>query len=157
MPPVHRSAAGVFGRHQAQVGHEFLGVVKAAQIPHFGYHGGRHDKRHPAQGLVGGDEGPSAPLGDEFPDLLGEALHPGAGLAHRVQVFLEDDLLGRVLHDLLQQPAPVAPAPGGLAGITAAVAQQQGAGALLGPALHADGVLPGPAQVPHGLVVCVRP
>src|SRR3974377_899867 len=98
----------------------------------------------PSQGLVGGDEGRLMPLGDQVPDLPGETQHPGAGLPHRVQVFLEDDLLGRVVHDLLQEPGPMAPAPGGFARINAAVTQQKGHGALPGPALHADGLLPRP-------------
>ena len=49
----------------------------------------------------------------------------------------------------------MAPAPGGFARINAAVTQQKGHGALPGPALHADGVLSGPGQVPHGFVVGV--
>ena len=153
--PAHRGAAGVLRGYQPQIGHEFLGVVEPVQGSHFRHHGGRNDEGHPTQGLVGGDEGGLTPLGDQVPDLPGETQHPGAGLPYRVQVFLEDDLLGRVVHDLLQEPGPMAPAPGGFARINAAVTQQKGHGALPGPALHADGVLSGPGQVPHGFVVGV--
>ena len=97
----HRGAAGVFRGYQTKIGHEFLGIVETTEVSHFCDYRGRRDELDTPQGLVGGDEGRPAPVGYELPDLAGEALYPGAGLPHCVQVFLEYDLLGRMLHDLL--------------------------------------------------------
>ena len=87
------------------------------------------------------------------------ALQPGdarGGFGDAVQILLEADLLGRVLHLERGQPAQVRGRPTALAGVGDAVAQQQRLQPVARVALLAHGVVPGPHQVAHGLVRCAR-
>ena len=70
----------------------------------------------------------------------------------RVQVFLEPDLLGCVLHLQRGQPTQVCGRPTGLAGVGDAVAQQQGLEPMARVAAFAHRVLAGSHEVAHGLV-----
>ena len=93
-----------------------------------------------------------APVGQRVAHGLLEPCDARGGLGDRVQVFLEPDLLSRVLHLHRGQPAQVRRRPGALAGVGDAVAQQQRLEPVAGVTALAHSVIASTHQITHGLV-----
>jgi hypothetical protein len=93
-----------------------------------------------------------APVGQRVAHRLLEPRDARGGLADRVQVFLEPDLLGSMLHPQRGQPAHVRCRPGALAGVGDAVAQQQRLEPVAPVAALAYRVIATTDQVAHRLI-----
>jgi hypothetical protein len=88
--------------------------------------------------------------------LLVQPLEAGLGILNRFPVFLQDQVLGRMLKGQLCQPARVHQGPRSAAGIDPPVAQEKGLQmlALLAQVRHCR--LARPHQLAHGLMPLIR-
>ena len=88
--------------------------------------------------------------------LLVQTTQPLARILHRINLLLENDLLGRVLEGLTREPAPVRQGPMTAPVIDAPIAQQEGEQLLALAAQVVRSCLTGPDQVTDSLVDWVR-
>ena len=146
-------SAGGFTGDEAEIGHEFSGILKTRDVTDFCDQGGGDDKLDASQRLIGLDHGPHAPLVHLLLNLLGEPSHPfGCGL-NGIDVFLTDDLLGGMGESNFREPSHMGRSPGGFSLVPDAVSQQKSFELLPSPAFGVLGVLPCPGEVPNGFVV----
>ena len=109
-------------------------LSKRQEVLQLGDQRHRGDQLYTAHGLQRLDQGLQAPLGQRVAQRLLQACNARVGLGDRVQVFLEADLLGRVLEPDGGQPAQMGGSPRSLADVSEAVAQQQRLQAVAGVA-----------------------
>lgn len=149
-------AGGVFAGREAEIGHELARVFEALEAVNLGHqrHGG--DELDATHGLQRLDQWPVCPVLEGVAQGLFETADAGGGVVDGMQVFLEDDLLGRLRQLEVAQPAHVRGGPGRLAAVGNAVAQQECLEAVACIALLSDGVVAGANQVADGLVGSVR-
>ena len=130
-------AGGVFAGNQAQITHELGGMGKSVQIAQFGKGGSGMKQGHPPQAHQRLDDGIPAPGGHGALNLLVQTFQAAGGFGDGVEHFLEEDLLNREGHFDLGQVAEMGGVPGGLAGVTDIVAQEEHLELLAGAVLLA--------------------
>ena len=145
-------ATGVFGRCEAEVGHELPRVVEAGQVTEFGDDGDGGEELYTAQGLNAFDDGIETPLLRLFLEFGIEALEAVLLFGDSTDVFLEDDLLSGGIADDFAEPAQVGRVPVGFALVADILAQQEGLEAELGGFEVLEGVFPGAGEVTDGLI-----
>jgi hypothetical protein len=119
-------ATGIFRRGEAEITHEWSGLVKTGEVTECGHDGHGDGELHPTQGLEGFDHGAQAPgLYLIFACLL-KTLEAFGVLVDGSDVFWEDDLRRWYGTDDLREPAQVGRAPGGPACLADIVSQKKG-------------------------------
>src|ERR1700722_10481159 len=109
--PTARTARVLRG-HQSEVGHERARMFKARQIPDLGNEGDRCEEIEPLQTHQRFDQGVHAPALAQLPQRLGNPLNALAGLFAGQTIFVEGDLLRRLLEADGREVALVGLAPG---------------------------------------------
>lgn len=100
-------AAGVFAGHQAEVGHELARVGEAVEVLDLGGDGHGRDKLDTAHGLQSRDDGGQGPGLRRVAQTCLQPCDARGGLADRVQILPEGDLLGGVRQANIGQPTQV--------------------------------------------------
>ena len=98
--PPDRVASRALPRNQAEERYQPRRRVEAAHIPDLGREGHRDQEGGAAHGLVGLDDRRHGPGRHDRRQLLVQAVRPLSGIRDRVDLFLENDLLGGVLEGL---------------------------------------------------------
>ena len=151
-----RVAGRALPRNQAEERHQLGRRVEAAHIADLGREGHRDQEGGAAHRLVGLDDRRHGPGRHDRGELLVQAMQPLSGILDRVDLLLEDDLLGRVLEGLTGKPAPVRQRPMTAAVVDPAMAQEKGEQLLAFAAQVVRSGLPGPDQIADGLMDHVR-
>lgn len=145
-------ATGVFGRDEAEEGHEFFGVLEAAEGADFGDgdHGGNEFEPFEAHESI--DEGLALPVLEEIEhgifkgfDTLGVEVDGG-------EVVFEDDVVCGVGEGEVTEVAFVGFGPVGFAGVVEAESSKHGEEPGFGSSEVIDGVGAGAAKVADGFV-----
>jgi hypothetical protein len=144
----------VLARHEADEGHELARRFEAHEVLQLGDQSHRGNQLHAAHAHQRLHPRPKGPVRQRVAHRLLEPLNTSRGLGDRVQVFLEADLLRRVLHLRPGQPAQVRGGPAALARVGDAVAQQQRLEPVARRAALAHTVVASAHQVTNGLVGC---
>ena len=146
-------ATGLFRRRQAQIRHEWSGVIEAGQVAACSDGRDSHRQLHATEGLQRLHDRAEPPSGDLRMECLFQALEPVSVCGDRPDICLADDWLGGGGTDDLAQPAPVRRTPRGSAGIAAIMPQQKGFEAELGRLEIVARLFPRTAQVTNRFVL----
>ena len=103
---------GICCGDQAQICHQWPGVLDARQVAELRHEGHGHGARHATQGLKGLDHRLQSPGCDLFRPCLHQALEPCGVLMDRAHVCLEDDWWSRGGADHFGEPPQMGRAPG---------------------------------------------
>jgi hypothetical protein len=145
-------ATGRFRRRQAQLRHEWSGMIDSGQVTEFSDGGDRHRQLHATEGLERLDHRAEPPGDDRLWAFLRKTLEPFGVFGDRPDICLADDLLGGGGTDDLAEPAQVSRAPGGPTGRPDIMPQQNGFPAKLGRLKIVERLFASAAQVTHGVV-----
>lgn len=145
-------ATRICRRRQAQIRHEWSGVIESGEIAECSDGGDRHGTLYATEGLARVHHRAEPPGGDLLVECLVKTLEPVGGLGDRSDICLEDDWLGWGGTDDLAEPAQVRWAPGGPAGIPDIMSAQKGLEAQLGRLQSVARLFTRTAQVTNGFV-----
>jgi len=145
-------ATGIFRRRQAQIIHEWSGVIEAGQVAELGDGGDRHRTLHPTEGLERIHHRAEPPGFDLLVECLGQPLEPFTVFGDRPDICWEDDVLCWGGTDHLAEPAQVSRAPGSPPCLPDIMPQQKGCEAKLGRLESVEGIFTSTAQVSNGFV-----
>ena len=87
----------LLGRDQAEIRHQLARVLEAREVADLCNNGDCHDQADAAHGLHGFHDGPHRPRGKQALDLRGQAFDARFGVLDRVDVILQDNLLGGMI------------------------------------------------------------
>jgi len=149
-------ATGVFGRNQAQIGHECARMFKTGEIADLGDEGDGRDEVQTLQAHQRLDQRVHAPVLTEFAQLGGDTLDALAGFLTGCAVLVESDFLRRVLEADSGQVSLVCLAPGVAPYVVAPVTQQHGFHLQPDAKPSGTGIFTSPRQIAHRLVAFVR-
>ena len=121
-----RIARRAFSRNQAEERHQLWWRVEAAHISDLGRKGHGDQEGGTAHRLVGLDDRSHRPGRHDRGQLLVQAVQPLSRIRDCVDLFLEDDLLCRVLEGLTGKPTPVRQRPMPASFVDPAMAQEKG-------------------------------
>jgi len=147
--------AGVFGRDQAEIGHELLGVLETTEGADLRDDDHRRDGFKSLEGHEGVDQRFALPGVEQVGHDLLEVGDPFEDFIDDAEVVLHDEVVHRVGKLELPQIALVGFGPVGLSRVGVAVVTQEGEEAGLGPAHVPDRIGAGPAKIANGLVGAV--
>ena len=146
----------MLGRRQTKVGHHLARIVEADEIAHLGNDGDSRHEGHATHGLKRLNDRRHGPSWNQILDLLRQAGDALFGVMHRVDIVLQDNLLGRMVEANRRQPAAIGECPALLSGIDAAMPQEESLQVLTRLAQHPDCRCARPDQIPHRLMGCIR-
>lgn len=149
-------SGGVLAGGDADEPHELGGMVEAGEVADLADEGDGVDEGDATEAHEGLDEGEARPGADLGLDGVGEAVDAGGGIGDGADEFLKGDALGWEVEDLSAEVVEVLVGPGALAGVAAAVAEEEGLEAPTTAAEVVDGRLAGTNEVADGLVGGVR-
>src|SRR5210317_700922 len=96
--PPDSFTAGMFRRNQAKICHKFFWILEAGKVSQFSDCDSRTDQRYSPQCLKCLYHGSHSPFLHSQPDLLTQSCYPPSAFMYRFDIFLESNLLGRILH-----------------------------------------------------------
>src|ERR1700760_2133428 len=107
----HHVAGRALCRHQSEKRHQLSRRVEPAHIADFRGEGDGDQERGTAHCLIRRNHRRHGPTGHDDSQLLFQAMQSLRSVLDRVDAFLEDDLLRRMLERLLGQPTPMCQRP----------------------------------------------
>jgi len=146
------AAAGVLAGDESEVGHQLPGIVEAGEISYFRDDGDGYGEPDAAKRLEGLHDGREPPGRGTFMELGLEMGHAFRVLGDSVNIFLEDDLLGRCRADDRCEPSQVCLAPVRRAAVADVEAQEQGFETRLGSLQITHCILSCATKIPYRLV-----
>ena len=116
--------ARMLGRRQTKVGHHLARIVEAGEIAHLGNDGDSHEG-HATHCLKRLNDRRHGPSWNQILDLLRQAGDALFGVMHRVDIVLQDNLLGRNGRSKPSSASADRGCPALLSGIDAAMPQKE--------------------------------
>jgi hypothetical protein len=142
----------VFTRGDADETHQLAGMFEAGEVADFTDPGDGVEESDPAQTHERLDQGKTAPRLDLLFDDPSQSLHPLGGVLRRIEPFLEGDLLAWEVKLLPAEIIQMLRGPGGFAGVTTALTQEESLDALAAATEIFHGTEAGADQITDGFI-----